>query len=256
MWTIATWNVNSVRVRMPQLLEWLEKEKPDVVALQETKVIDSVFPQEELKALGYNLIFSGQPAYNGVAILSKTPPSDILKDFPDYADESRRVLVATINGVRVVNVYVPNGQSVGSDKYEYKLAWLKAFSRFVEQEANKYANVVLLGDFNIAPEDKDVHDPELWQGKVLVSEPEREAFRDVLEKGYTDSFRYLYPEETAFSWWDYRMMGFRRNRGLRIDHILVTAPLLKKCKACIIDKEPRKKEKPSDHAPVMVSLDI
>lgn len=255
-WTVASWNVNSIRARLPNVLEWLEKENPDVLALQETKVVDGAFPAAEFNALGYELVFSGQPAYNGVAILSKNPFTDVIKDFPNFQDDSRRVLAATIGSVRVVNVYIPNGQSVDSEKYQYKLQWLQAFVTFAEEERKKHSQVILLGDFNIAPEDQDVHDPEAWKGSVLVSEPEREAFRTLLAKGYYDSYRHLHPEDKEYSWWDYRMMAFRRNRGLRIDHVLLTEPLLKICQSSRIDKEPRKKEKASDHTPVMVTLEI
>ncbi len=251
---IATWNVNSLKVRLPHVLDWLAANPVDVLCLQETKLQDGDFPQAGLQAAGYHSIFSGQKTYNGVAILSRTPAGDVQYGLPDFPDEQKRVIAATFDGVRVVNVYVPNGQSVDSDKYRYKLAWLAALRDWLRQELTRYPELVLLGDCNIAPEDRDVHDPAAWQGNVLVSEPERQEFRDLLQLGLHDSFRLFAQPDRSYSWWDYRMMAFRRNLGLRIDHILVSEPLAARCRSCVIDKAPRKLERPSDHTPVILEL--
>lgn len=252
---IATWNVNSLKVRLPHVLAWLANVQPDVLCLQETKLEDAKFPLTDLNAAGYQCGFSGQKTYNGVAILSKQPLQEIVHGIPGFEDAQKRVLAATVNGVRIVNVYVPNGQSVDSDKYQYKLAWLKALTRWLETELKAYPKLILLGDYNIAPEDRDVHDPKAWEGQVLVSEPERAAFQALIKLGLQDSFRLFEQPEKMFSWWDYRMHAFRRNLGLRIDHVLVSAPLAPTCKAAHIDKEARKMERPSDHAPVITELD-
>ncbi|TAN74725.1 MAG: exodeoxyribonuclease III [Gallionella sp.] len=251
---IATWNVNSLKVRLPHVLDWLGANPVDVLCLQETKQQDGDFPQAELMAAGYHSIFSGQKTYNGVAILSRIPASDVQFGIPDFADEQKRVIAATFDGVRVVCVYVPNGQSVDSDKYQYKLGWLNALHDWLKQELIRYPELVLLGDYNIAPEDRDVYDPLAWQGNVLVSEPERRQFKNLLRLGLRDSFRLFEQAEKSYSWWDYRMMAFRRNLGLRIDHILISEPLAARCKSCAIDKAPRKLERPSDHAPVVVDI--
>lgn len=251
---LATWNVNSLKVRLPHVLDWLAANPVDVLCLQETKQQDSDFPQAELQAAGYHSVFSGQKTYNGVAILSRESASDVQMGIPDHADEQKRVIAATFGGIRVVDVYVPNGSEVGSDKYQYKLGWLDALRDWLEQELTRYPKLVLLGDYNIAPEDRDVHDPVAWQGNVLVSEPEREKFRSLEQLGLRDSFRLFEQPEKSFSWWDYRMMAFRRNHGLRIDHILISGPLVAGCKSCVIDKAPRKLERPSDHTPVVVEL--
>ena len=251
---IATWNVNSLKVRLPQVLDWLAAHQPDVLCLQETKLEDANFPSAEIAAAGYQTRFSGQKTYNGVAILSKTPATAVLGAIPGYADEQKRVLAATIDGVRVINLYVPNGQSVDSDKFQYKLGWLKALTAWLEQELTQHPGMVVLGDFNIAPEERDVHDPQAWAGQVLFSPPEREAFRQLERLGLADSFRLFDQPEKSYTWWDYRMNAFRRNMGLRIDHILLSAMLAKTCKSCTIDKEARKAERPSDHAPVMVEF--
>lgn len=248
---IATWNVNSLRVRLPHVLAWLDQHRPDILCLQETKLIDADFPETEIRECGYEVVYSGQKTYNGMATLSKTPASDVMRDLPGQDDDpQRRLLVSTIGDTRVVNVYIPNGQAVGTDKYEYKLDWLASLKQFIRNELIQYRYVVLLGDYNIAPEDIDVHDPELWQGKILFSEPEREAFRRLIEAGLKDSFRKFEQEPNSFSWWDYRAVAFRRNRGLRIDHILCSSALYDRCRACWIDRQPRKLERPSDHAPV------
>ncbi len=253
---IATWNVNSLKVRLPHVLEWVAAYKPDILALQETKLVDDKFPHAELQAAGYSCLCSGQATYNGVAILSRLPMQDTLHGIADYEDAQKRVLSATIGGVRIVNVYVPNGQSVDSDKYIYKLAWLEALTALLSRELKTHANLVLLGDYNIAPEPRDVHDPAAWEGQVLFSEKERAAFQALLKLGLKDSFRLFDQPEKSFSWWDYRMNAFRRNMGLRIDHILVSATLAPLCKQVVIDKEARKAERPSDHAPVMLELNL
>ena len=251
---LATWNVNSLKVRLPHLLEWLHANPVDVVCLQETKQQDADFPQAELQAAGYYSAFSGQKTYNGVAILSRTPISDVLFGIPDFVDEQKRVIAATIKGVRVVCVYIPNGQSLDSDKYQYKLKWLSALHDWLAGELKKSPKLALLGDYNIAPEDRDLYDPVGWAGNVLVSAPEREAFQGLLKLGLRDSFRLFEQAEKSYSWWDYRMMAFRRNMGLRIDHILISEALVASCTSSIIDKAPRKLERPSDHTPVSTEL--
>lgn len=251
---LATWNVNSLKVRLPHVLDWLTANPIDVLCLQETKQQDSDFPQAELQAAGYHSVFSGQKTYNGVAILSRTPGHDVQMGIPKLVDEQKRVIAATFGDVRVVCVYVPNGQSVDSDKYQYKLGWLTALHEWLKQELVRHPKLVLLGDYNIAPEDRDVHDPKAWEGNVLVSESERAQFRSLEQLGLRDSFRLFEQPEKSYSWWDYRMMAFRRNMGLRIDHILISEPLVGLCKSCVIDKAPRKLERPSDHTPVVVGL--
>ena len=251
---LATWNVNSLKVRLPHVLDWLAANPVDVLCLQETKQPDSDFPQAELLAAGYHSLFSGQKTYNGVAILSRTTGSDEQHGIPDLGDDQKRVIAATYGDIRVIDVYIPNGQSVDSDKYQYKLKWLTALHDWLQRELARYPKLVLLGDYNIAPEDRDVHDPKAWEGNVLVSEPEREKFRSLVQLGLHDSFRLFEQEEKSFTWWDYRMMGFRRNHGLRIDHILISEPLVAQCRRCVIDKAPRKLERPSDHTPVVVEL--
>jgi exodeoxyribonuclease-3 len=251
---LATWNVNSLKVRLPHVLDWLAENPVDVLCLQETKQQDSDFPQAELQAAGYQSVFSGQKTYNGVAILSRTPGSDEQHGIPDLGDDQKRVIAATYGDIRVVDVYIPNGQSIDSDKYQYKLKWLTALHDWLQRELARYPKLVLLGDYNIAPEDRDVHDPKAWEGNVLVSEPERDKFRSLVQLGLRDSFRLFEQQEKSFTWWDYRMMGFRRNHGLRIDHILISEPLVAQCRNCVIDKAPRKLERPSDHTPVIVEL--
>lgn len=251
---LATWNVNSLKVRLPHVLDWLAANPVDVLCLQETKQQDSDFPQAELLAAGYHSLVSGQKTYNGVAILSRATAGDVQMGIPDFADEQKRVIAATIDDVRIVCVYIPNGQAIGSDKYQYKLKWLNALHDWLKQELTRYPKLVLLGDYNIAPEDRDVHDPVAWQGNVLVSEPERQQFNNLIQLGLRDSFRLFEQAEKSYSWWDYRMMALRHNHGLRIDHILISDPLVGQCKSCVIDKTPRKLERPSDHTPVMVDL--
>ncbi len=253
---IATWNVNSLRVRLPHLKDWLAANPMDVVALQETKLADPDFPREEIEALGLRVAFSGQRTYNGVALLSSGEPTDLVAGIPGFADEQKRVLAATIGGVRVIDVYVPNGQAVGSDKYDYKLRWFAALRDYVAAELARHPRLVVLGDYNVAPEDRDVHDPKAWEGQVLASEPERAALRALLATGLEDCFRRFEQPEKSYSWWDYRMMAFRRNAGLRIDLILASTPLAQACTECRIDKAPRRLERPSDHAPVVARFDI
>jgi exodeoxyribonuclease-3 len=253
---IASWNVNSLGVRLPHLLEWLAAECPDIVALQETKTVDGKFPVADIEAAGYHAAYAGQKTYNGVALLSRVSATDIVTDLPDLADPQRRILAATIGNVRVLNLYVPNGQSVDSDKYAYKLDWLDKVTNYITQQLAAFPNLVVLGDFNIAPEDRDVHDPQAWAGQVLCSEPERAAFRRMIAAGLCDTFRLFDQEEKQFSWWDYRMMGFRRNHGLRIDHILASPALCRVCSVARIDKAPRALERPSDHAPVVAEFTL
>jgi exodeoxyribonuclease-3 len=251
---LATWNVNSLKVRLPQVLDWLAANPIEVLCLQETKQQDADFPEDELQAAGYHSVFIGQRTYNGVAILSREPASDVQTGIPGFEDEQKRVIAATFGDLRVVCVYIPNGQSIDSDKYQYKLGWLRALHDWLKQELVRYPKLVLLGDYNIAPEDRDVHDPAAWVGNVLVSEPERDAFRALQALGLKDSYRLFEQPEKTFSWWDYRMMAYRRNMGMRIDHILISEPLVSQCKSCVIDKAPRKLERPSDHSPVVVEL--
>lgn len=255
MLKIATWNVNSLNVRLPQVLNWLSERQPDILALQETKLTDPDFPTLDLAEAGYQAVFSGQKTYNGVAILSRLPASETVTDLPGLEDPQRRVLGATVGKVRVLNLYVPNGQTVGSDKYAYKLIWLEKLADWLREELARYPQLVVLGDFNIAPEDRDVHDPAAWAGQVLCSEPERAAFQQLLTLGLQDAFRLFPQEKQSFSWWDYRAAAFRRNLGLRIDHILASPALAAVCTACQVDKAPRRLERPSDHAPVIAEFD-
>lgn len=247
---LTTWNVNSLRVRLPQLEAWYRTNAVDVLALQEIKLSDPEFPHDAIAALGLHAVCCGQRTYNGVALLSKTAASNVQFGIPDFDDEQKRVLAATIDGVRIINVYVPNGQAVGSDKYQYKLRWLEALTTYVRTELTRWPKLALLGDFNIAPDDRDVHDPVAWQGSVHVSEPERTALQTLLATGLVDAFRKFPQAEKSYSWWDYRMLAFRRNHGLRIDLILASTALSTACTSCNIDKEPRRGERPSDHAPV------
>lgn len=254
---IATWNVNSLTVRLPRLLDWLPVHAPDVLCLQETKIDDARFPRDELARAGYDALFSGQRTYNGVALLVRSglpPATDIVTALPGFADLQKRVIAATVAGVRVIDFYVPNGQAVDSDKYAYKLAWCAAATAFLRSELARSESLAVVGDFNIAPEDRDVHDPAAWAGQVLCSEPERSVFRDWLALGLADSFRLFAQPEKTFSWWDYRQLAFPKNRGLRIDHVLLSAPLAERCSGCRIDRDARKGEKPSDHAPVIVEI--
>lgn len=254
MFKLASWNVNSLKVRLEQVLEWMDSSQIDVLALQETKLIDDQFPASSFLEKGYHIVYSGQKTYNGVAIISRYPITETLTDVPEFLDPQRRILAATIAGVRLINLYVPNGALVDSDKYHYKLHWLEQVTGFIQQQLHHYEKVAVVGDFNIAPEDRDVHDPKEWEGCVHVSVAERDAFKKLISLGLYDSFRLFEQGEALFSWWDYRAAGFRRNRGLRIDHILLNHHLHELCHHAAIDKEPRKGERPSDHAPVWVEL--
>lgn len=251
---IVSWNVNSLRVRLPHVLALLDKHQPDILALQETKIPDADFPYEVLHQVGYHAIASGQKAYNGVAILSREKAPLIVTDIIGLDDPQRRILATTIAGIRIINIYVPNGESVTSAKYQYKLNWLAKLQSFLKQELAEHPRLIVLGDFNIAPEAMDVHDPKLWAGSVLFSELERQAFRGLLALGLCDCFRVLSPQDQSYSWWDYRMNAFKRNMGLRIDHILASTQLMHACTACYIDKLPRALERPSDHAPIIAEF--
>jgi len=253
---IATWNVNSLKVRLAQVLEILAAQNPDVLCLQETKTEDANFPLTDITAAGYESVFCGQRTYNGVAILCRGKPEDACIGIRDFDDPQKRVIAGTVSGVRVICVYVPNGESVGSEKYKYKLDWLARLNAWLKQELIKYPKLALLGDYNIAPEDRDVHDPKVWEGKVLFSEPEKAAFKDLIALGFVDSFRLFDQPAKSYSWWDYRMNGFKRDLGLRIDHILLSAELAKRCKTCSIDRPMRSKERPSDHAPVIAEIEM
>lgn len=251
---LATWNVNSLKVRLPHVLKWLEENPVDILCLQELKTVDEKFPIADIQAAGYHVVFSGQKTYNGVAILSRHPIDDVVKNNPLFPDDHQRIIAATIAGMRIVCVYIPNGQSLDSEKFTYKMQWLKALHDWLKTECEKHPQLALLGDYNIAPEDRDVCDPAAWEGQTHVSEPERNAFRDLLSLNMKDAFRMFEQPEKLYSWWDYRQMAFRRNMGLRIDHILLTQALAERCTSCVIDKVPRKWEQPSDHAPVIATL--
>jgi exodeoxyribonuclease-3 len=254
--TIATWNVNSLKVRLPHLGQWLATEALDVLGLQETKSTDEDFPAEEIRKLGLSGAWYGQRTYNGVALLARHPVENVVKGIPGYDDPQARVIAGTVHGVRIIDVYVPNGQSVDSDKYRYKLAWLEHLCEYVRSELRRHPKLVVMGDYNIAPTDQDVHDPLAWEGQVLCSARERDALGRLLELGLVDVFRNFEQAERSFSWWDYRAAGFRRNAGLRIDLILASADLAPQCRRCEIHKEPRRWERPSDHAPVLASFDL
>ncbi|MBC7804254.1 MAG: exodeoxyribonuclease III [Candidatus Parcubacteria bacterium] len=251
---LAAWNVNSLRVRLPHLIDWLAQARPDVVCLQELKLEDAKFPRAELERAGYQSAFSGQKTYNGVAILSRTPLEEVISGIPGLEDDHKRVIAATTGGVRVICVYCPNGQAIGSEKYAYKLRWFAALKGYVAAQLERYPQLAVAGDFNVAPEDRDVHDPKAWEGQIHVSEAERSAWNALISLGLRDSFRIFEQPDKTYSWWDYRMMGFRRNAGLRIDHALVSTALAERCIASTVDKAPRKLERPSDHAPVVVEF--
>lgn len=253
---IATWNVNSLNVRLPHVLEWLASAEPDVLVLQEIKQVTEAFDADSFAAAGYKAVASGQKTYNGVAVISRNEPTDMVTDFPGFEDPQRRILASTIDGVRVVNLYIPNGHSVGSEKYEYKLGWLAALNTFLSDELKAHEKLVVLGDFNIAPDDRDVHDPEKWGEGILCSPPERKALQGLIDLGLSDVFRQFDQAEKTFSWWDYRAAGFRRNAGLRIDLILATSALSDACEASYVDREPRTWERPSDHTPVFAEFRI
>ncbi len=251
---IASWNVNSLRVRLPHILSWLETSQPSILGVQETKVTDDLFPAEAISEAGYEVVYAGQKTYNGVALIAKHAPLDIVTDLPGFEDPQRRLLGATVDSLRIINLYVPNGQAVGTEKYEYKLNWLNALRDFLENELNEHENIVVMGDFNVAPEDRDVHDPKAWVGSVLCSEPERAALTKITDLGFVDTFRLFEQEKNSFSWWDYRAAAFRRNQGLRIDLILASAAPKSACKRSMVDREPRTWDKPSDHAPVLAEF--
>ena len=251
---VASWNVNSLRVREDHVRDWLDRQAPDVLGLQEIKMPTENFPTEVFNESGYHSVANGQKTYNGVALLSRDAPTDVSVDLPGLTDSQKRVIAATYGELRVINLYVPNGQSVGSDKYEYKLNWLDALNAYIEKELKQYPRLVVMGDFNIAPDDRDVHDPDTWRDKVLCSGPERERLASLLSLGLEDSFRLFDQPEGVFSWYDYRAAAFRRKLGLRIDLLLVSSALVPHCMASDVDLEPRRLERPSDHAPVFVDL--
>lgn len=257
MLKVASWNVNSLNVRLPHVLAWCDAAGPDLLALQETKLTDDRFPVDELQEAGYHSVYSGQKTYNGVAILSRVGAGeDVVTDVPDLDDPQRRIVAATYGDIRLINLYVVNGKEVGSDKFEYKLHWLQRVTDWIAAELERHEQVVVVGDFNIAPEDRDVHDPEAWHEKILCSTPEREALRRILGHGLQDTFRLFEQEEGSFSWWDYRQAAFRRGMGLRIDLVLASESLAAACQAAWIDVEPRRQERPSDHTPVIAEFDV
>lgn len=247
---ITSWNVNSLKVRLDQVLDWVNANRPDVIGLQETKLTDEKFPVEAIQQAGYHAAFTGQATYNGVALLSREPAEDVRLEIPDFEDPHRRVIAGTFGGVRVVNLYVVNGKAVGDEKYEWKLQWLEAVTRWIAEEARTHEKLVVIGDFNIAPEDRDVHDPEAWHERILCSTPERSALEKMIGLGLTDTYRLFEQPERVYSWYDYRQMAFRRKMGLRIDLVLASKTMAEKCTAGDIDLEPRRNERPSDHAPV------
>jgi exodeoxyribonuclease-3 len=252
----ATWNVNSVRMRLERLLHWLERRKPDIVCLQETKATDADFPSGPLNEIGYECCINGQKSYNGVAILSRFPITEIVKTLPgDDEDTQRRFLACTVKGINLVNVYVPNGSEVGCEKYDFKLEWYRRLRRFLEASYSAGSEVLVCGDMNVAPEDRDVWDPDKWRSEIMFSDPEKAVFRDLLNWGLCDALRIHHQEGGFYTWWDYRNAAFHRGWGLRIDHVLLSAPLARRCVRIEIDKDERKGEKPSDHAPVLVYFD-
>jgi exodeoxyribonuclease III len=251
---LATWNVNSLAVRLPQMLAWLAANPVDVLVLQETKLVDEKFPRAEIEAAGYQVHWHGQRTYNGVALLSRAPAEDVVRNIPGLDDPQARVIAGTVAGVRVVGAYFPNGQEPGSEKFAYKMRWLEALHDWLAGELAVHPRLVLMGDFNIAPEDRDVFDPELLRGTIHCTDEERAHFRALLELGLHDAFRLFEQAPRLWSWWDYRNLAFRRNQGLRIDHVLVSDALRATVAACAIDKLPRKNERPSDHAPVVVEI--
>jgi exodeoxyribonuclease-3 len=252
---LATWNVNSLAVRLPQLLDWLAAQQPDVVVLQETKLTDDKFPHDALETAGWRVQWFGQKTYNGVALLSKAEASDIVRNIPGFADESARVITGSVGELRVVGAYVPNGQAPGSEKFEYKMQWLRGLTDWLREELTAHPKLVLMGDFNIAPEDRDVYDPVAWAGQIHCTDEERDRFRQLVALGLVDAFRLFDQPPKPWTWWDYRNLAFRKNQGLRIDHILVGEALKPHVRECVIDKAPRKNERPSDHAPVMVTIE-
>ena len=252
---IVSWNVNSLKVRLEHVLQWCGENSPDVLAIQETKLKDENFPEKEITDAGFHVVYSGQPTYNGVAIISSSPASDVVTDIEGLDDPQRRILAATIDDIRVINLYVVNGKEPGSDKFTYKMNWLSKVTEFIESQMQDYENVVVLGDFNIAPDDRDVHDPIYWKNKILCTDDERQKLNDILDLGFDDSFRLMHDEAGFYSWWDYRMGGFQRNMGLRIDLILTSETMSEMLTSAYIDVEPRKWERPSDHTPVVAEFD-
>ncbi len=259
---IATWNVNSIKVRLPQVLDWLATNQVDALCLQELKVDQDKFPIDAFNDQGYQAVWAGQKTYNGVAIISKQAGQDVVRNIPGFEDPQQRIIAATYphgdstdgSTVRLISAYCPNGQSIDSDKYQYKLNWYQALTSWLKNEIERYPELAILGDYNIAPSDEDVHNPQKWAGQVLVSEPERCALKALLDLGLTDAYRLFEQQPKSFSWWDYRLNGFKRNAGLRIDHILLSQPLVPRCTACVIDVGPRGNEQPSDHAPVIATI--
>lgn len=255
---LATWNVNSLKIRQQHVIDWLELSRVDVLCLQELKLPDEKFPHAELAAKGYRSWCTGQKTYNGVAILVRegieVDETDIVRNIPGLADEQQRLIALTVGGARVISAYFPNGQAPGSEKFAYKLRWLDALAHWVADELTRHPSLALLGDYNIAPEDRDVHDPQAWLGQNLVSPEERAAFARLVCLGLVDAFRKFEQPEKTFTWWDYRMLAFRRNAGLRIDHIMLSPPLAATCSLCEVDKTPRKWDQPSDHAPVVTQI--
>jgi len=256
MFRIASWNINSIRVRQQQVIDWLGRQQPDVLALQETKIPDAEFPIEAFVEAGYQPLIAGQKTYNGVALLSRQALADPITDLPGMDDFQRRMLGARYDGVYILNLYVPNGASLDSDKYAYKLQWLRQLYELTQTLRQQHPRLLLLGDFNIAPQDRDVHDPAAWEGGVLVSTPEREALQGLLNLGLEDCFRLFSQPDASYSWWDYRAGGFQRNHGVRIDLLLASKSLAQCCRSCTIDTLPRGLEQPSDHAPVMAEFDL
>jgi exodeoxyribonuclease-3 len=252
---IASWNVNSLNVRLPHLTTWLSEAQPDIVALQETKMEDAKFPREAIEAMGYHVAFSGQKTYNGVAILAREEPRDVVTDLPGLDDPQRRILVASVGDLRIADLYVVNGQDVGTEKYAYKLDWLAKVRAFLAEEIRRHPNLVVLGDFNITPDDRDIYDPVAWKEQILCSTPERDALKAIVDLGLHDTFRLFNDEAGQYSWWDYRQAGFRRNLGMRIDLVLAGEALRARCRAASIDRVPRTWERPSDHTPVLLELD-
>ncbi|MEM7281310.1 MAG: exodeoxyribonuclease III [Pseudomonadota bacterium] len=253
---IASWNVNSLRVRLPHVIDWLETQSPAVLGLQEIKTVDDDFPFQAFEDIGYQAISNGQKTYNGVALVYRKDlnPGNVVRSLEGFEDDQKRVVAADFEGVKVINLYVPNGQTVDSEKYHYKLEWLSALTQWLGDVLAGNEKVVVMGDFNIAPEDADVHDPDAWRDRILCSVPERQAFEKILDLGFSDTFRLFEQEPKSFSWWDYRALGFRRNRGLRIDLLLASELLAKQCTLAAIDKAPRKLERPSDHTPVFADF--
>jgi exodeoxyribonuclease-3 len=252
---IASWNVNSLKVRLPHVIDWLLTNQPDVLAIQETKLQNDNFPTEEINEAGFEVVFSGQKTYNGMALISKLPTENIVTDIPGLNDPQRRILGVSIGDVRILNLYVVNGQELGTEKYDYKLEWLDKVTEYIRQDLQDNVNYIVLGDFNIIPADEDCYDPEVWHDRIFCSEAERSALENIIKLGFKDSFRLFDQEPNTFSWWDYRQVAFRRNRGLRIDLILASDALADDCKSSLVDKEPRKLERPSDHAPVIAEFD-